>query len=136
MFRFKDTYRTSGRGITVILGIGTDIVEIVRVSERLGRKILTEREREYLPPTRAEEYLAGRFAAKEAISKALGTGIGKFVGFADIEVIPNSMGAPEVTLSQRVYQQFFQGRKVVIHLSLSHTDQVAVAMAVVEEISA
>src|SRR5690606_39406938 len=93
-----------GGGRAMILGIGIDLVELERIrrfgAERLARRILTERERAYLPRSegRILEFLAGRFAAKEAVSKAAGTGIGK-LSFQDIEILPDERSCPQVRLS-------------------------------------
>jgi holo-[acyl-carrier protein] synthase len=123
----------------MIFGVGTDIVEISRIEEvgleRLAERILTVAERRAMPsqPERQREYVAGRFAAKEAISKALGTGIGEMLRFMDIEIMPDELGAPRVALSRSVLQQFFGRSKVKIHVSISHSREYAVATAVIEE---
>jgi holo-[acyl-carrier protein] synthase len=75
----------------MIAGIGTDLIELNRVEKvisRLAKRILTPDEQVALPesPVRRLEYVAGRFAAKEAVSKAMGSGIGKTCSFQDIEV--------------------------------------------------
>lgn len=124
----------------MIRGIGTDIVELGRIEasglERLARRILTEREKEALPePKRRKlEYIAGRFAAKEAISKALGTGIGGLVSFMDMEILADGKGAPCVTISSEAHQRLFGQKLVRIHCSISHSEQYVMAMAVAEEI--
>jgi holo-[acyl-carrier protein] synthase len=106
---------------TVIKGIGIDITEIQRIQEmiqkhpRFAQKILTPAEdAQYrkFGGSRATEYLAGRWSLKESFSKAYGTGIGSAVGFQDIEIIDNQLGAPIVTKSP------FKGR---VHASVSHT---------------
>jgi holo-[acyl-carrier protein] synthase len=122
----------------LIKGIGTDILEIERLErldlERLAFKILTEQEREKIPikPHRRYEFLAGRFAAKEAIAKACGTGIGQHIGWRDIEILPNEKGKPQVHLSERVQEKLLAGQSYAIHLSISHSHGMAVAMAVWE----
>lgn len=102
--------------------------------ERLAFKILTEQERESVPmrPHRRYEFLAGRFAAKEAIAKAFGTGIGQQLGWRDIEILPNAKGQPLVRLSERAQEQLLAKQAYSIHLSISHSDGIAVAMAVWE----
>ncbi|WP_396589000.1 holo-ACP synthase [Bermanella sp. R86510] len=93
-----------------VLGIGTDIIEIARilkVYERQGNKlcqrILTPYELDVLTSKLSEQqqiaYLAKRWCAKEAVAKALGTGIAQGVVFQDIEIKNNEFGAPEVSLS-------------------------------------
>lgn len=121
----------------MILGIGTDIIEIDRIAqispERFSRRILNEDELIYYSHSkRIVEHLAGRFAAKEAISKALGTGIGAELSFRDISIIKDEKGAPRVQLSKQVMDYFFPNRNAKIHLSISHSRRYAVATAVIE----
>ena len=122
--------------IWVIFGLGIDIVSLKRIAEtdlqKLIGRILTEREQGYLPELQLKrlETLAGRFAAKEAISKALGTGIGKRCSFLDIEVINDKSGVPQATLSSKATQII--NRDFKIHLALSHEREYAVATAVIE----
>ncbi|RHW34869.1 holo-ACP synthase [Neobacillus notoginsengisoli] len=116
----------------MIIGIGLDLIEIDRISdllkrqERFPNRILTLAELEVfesLPSKRQVEFLAGRFAAKEAYAKALGTGIGELLSFQDIEIAKDELGKP-----------FFQkpaGRRT--HLSITHTKQYAAAQVVIEE---
>ena len=92
-----------------MLGIGTDIVEIPRIERvwdrhgpRFAERILTPAERETLgDQTFPWRFLAKRFAAKEAIAKALGTGIGVSLSWQDLEIRRLPSGAPEVHLSHR-----------------------------------
>lgn len=95
----------------MIKGIGLDIAEIPRIkkamerSEKFQKRILSERELELfhqLSDQRKVEFLAGRFAAKEAYSKANGTGIGKGCEFRQIEVLKDELGKPTL---------FFDGKK-------------------------
>lgn len=128
----------------MIYGIGHDIVEIERVSRLLGggtgdklmRRILTPAEWE-LPGrvARPGEFLAGRFAAKEAISKAFGCGIGRILGFADMEIVPDVNGKPSVRLSAEAWQRLgiLEPQRYAIHLSITHERQLASAFAVVEQ---
>jgi holo-[acyl-carrier protein] synthase len=124
----------------VIWGIGTDIVELERIErlgcERLASRILTAEEWARMPeqPRRCLEYVAGRFAAKEAISKALGTGIGGVCSFQDIEVVNDGHGKPFVILSEAVVQRVFPEGTATVHLSISHSTHYALAMAVVERV--
>lgn len=116
----------------MIKGIGLDIVEITRIKSACEKRatfasrVLTENECEIydtLSGDRQAEFLAGRFAAKEAFSKAYGTGIGK-LGFLDIEILPDEKGQPCVSKSP------FSGRAFV---SITHTDTIAAAQVVLEE---
>lgn len=89
-----------------VVGIGTDIVECLRIAQMIERhgelfinRVFTELEVEYCSSRRqATQHFAGRWAAKEAILKALGTGWRKGIAWRDIEVLNNSQGRPEVTL--------------------------------------
>jgi len=118
----------------MIIGIGLDIVELDRISEVLNRnpkfinRILTEKEKEYyyrLSNKRKIEFLAGRFAAKEAFSKAIGTGIGQKVSFLDIEVLYNESGKPIVI--QEVITSH-------VHVSITHSKQFAAAQVIIESL--
>jgi holo-[acyl-carrier protein] synthase len=118
--------------LTMIKGIGLDIVEIERVlqvCERQGEfpeRILVETELsiyKLLSMNRKVEFLAGRFAAKEAYAKANGTGFGKELSFKDIEVSVDIKGKPYI--SKPVEKS--------IHLSITHSRQYAVAQVIIEE---
>ncbi|ARK21395.1 MULTISPECIES: holo-ACP synthase [Sporosarcina] len=117
----------------MIQGIGLDIVELDRVARLDGRnskfreRILSERELhvyETLSGHRKIEYLAGRFAAKEAFSKARGTGIGTDCNFLDIEVISEASGRPVLYFRKQLAQGF---------VSITHTQTVAAAQVVLIE---
>ena len=124
----------------MILGIGVDIIEVARIrnaherfGERFMRRILHEAEIAYCRLHQdPSPFLAARFAAKEAISKAFGTGIGGELGWTDMEIAKHPSGAPYVVLhgSGRVLLQSRGGK--VVHLSLSHTTHYAAAQAVLE----
>jgi len=123
----------------MIRGIGTDMIEFMRIErvgvDRLAQRILTKREQACLPPLpkRRREYVSGRFAAKEAIAKALGTGIGGACSFQDIEVINGELGKPMVRLSSELKERMFGSREIQIYLSITHSEAHALAMAVIEE---
>lgn len=128
----------------MIKGIGTDIAEITRVrrimadhiGERFLRRILTGGERDLLAARqqRAAEFVAGRFAAKEALSKAIGCGIGDKLGFQDIEILPDQRGKPEVRLADRSRQALGLGDGDILHITISHSEQYAVAFALWETV--
>lgn len=128
----------------MIVGIGIDLVEIERMTHILSRKegsrfldrILTPKERERATGAlrRQAEYAAGRFAAKEAVSKALGCGIGKYVGLQDIEVLPDEQGKPHCTLSDQSRQRLQLGEDIRIHISITHSEATAAAYAIVERV--
>ncbi len=124
----------------MILGIGTDIVTIERMEaglRRFGRrfaeKILAEGELALLPEgERAASFLAGRWAAKEACVKALGTGFANGAGPRQIAVYNNAAGAPYLVLSGKA-QSLCNERKVAhMHVSISHDRLSAVAFVVLE----
>lgn len=114
--------------------VGVDIVEIGRVQssfERFGQRFLdrvyTVAEQAYCRG-RAPQ-LAGRFAAKEAISKALGTGIRR-IHWRNIEILPDRAGAPKVTLHGRAKERFESMKLDGLEVSISHSRENAVAMAI------
>jgi holo-[acyl-carrier protein] synthase len=121
-----------------ILGVGVDAVDIDRFREVLARRpglverMFTDTEREYArrvpDPT---QRLAARFAAKEAVLKTLGVGIGA-AGLREIEVRRNSEGAPFLALAGAAATLAAKRGITRWHLSLTHTDLVAVASAVAE----
>lgn len=117
-----------------ILGIGTDIIEVSRIREALKRhgdrfseKLFTEKEIQYCKKYHdPAPHYAGRFAAKEAILKALGTGLDAHTNWKEIEILNNSKGKPEVLLSSRIGRLFPQQS---ILLSISHCKEYATATA-------
>ncbi len=119
-----------------ILGIGCDLIEIDRIHETLLRlhdhflcRIFTEKEiklaRELKDPT---PFYAARFAAKEALSKALGTGIGKVLQWHDMEILKKPTGQPYVIWDQKIALQFSINHT---YLSLSHSKTHAMAFCVI-----
>ncbi|RDW17170.1 holo-ACP synthase [Oceanobacillus arenosus] len=117
----------------MIKGIGIDIIELYRIKKgmeantRFVDRILTENERHLFNQLqnhhRKVEFLAGRFAAKEAFAKAVGTGIGK-LSFHHIEVLPDSHGAP--VISAHGYEEYRS------FISITHSRDYAVAQVVIE----
>lgn len=109
-----------------------------RAGDKFVERILTPGEFE-LPgrSSRPAEFLAGRFAAKEAVSKAFGCGIGRVLSFKDIEVVPDVNGKPSVHLSSGAWERLgLSGTgEYVIHLSITHERQLASAFAVVERVN-
>ncbi|HDQ41709.1 MAG TPA: holo-[acyl-carrier-protein] synthase [Desulfonatronum sp.] len=121
-----------------IVGIGLDIVELDRIEriwQRFGlafaRRILTHGELRRIPE-RPAAYLASRFAAKEAVVKALGTGFSQGVTFQQIEVAALSSNQPALSLHGRASDVARQLGVGAIHLSLTHGRDVAAAMVVLE----
>lgn len=124
-----------------ILGIGVDVVEIARVAalrERQGEKglslVFLPSELEYcLARANADESLAVRFAAKEAVMKALGTGWTEGVAFSGIEVVREGLARPFVRLHGSTAERARELGAGAIHLSLSHGGGVAMAQALIEK---
>lgn len=124
------------------VGLGVDIVEIPRMKAILERtpsfrtRVFSEDERAYCDATAAPEiHYATRFAAKEAVVKALGTGFSRGISVRDIEVRRNAKGRPSVVLSGRAKEiAREQGvRELPLSLSYTHTDAVACAMAITQD---
>jgi holo-[acyl-carrier protein] synthase len=123
-----------------VLGIGIDLVDVHRIAtaiEKQGsaflRRIYTDREREYCEgKANAVEHFAARFAAKEAVAKAFGTGIGQKIGFLDIEILNQKSGAPCIVLLGKALLLSEARGVTEVLVSLSHTDQLAVASVVIQ----
>ena len=117
----------------MIAGIGIDLVELDRIDSLVKRqpdfvnRILTTKEisrYETLSNHRQIEFLAGRFSAKEAFAKAMGTGIGETVSFLDIEVLPDEKNKP--IMQSALFNGF-------IHVSISHSKAYAIAQVILEK---
>jgi len=126
----------------VILGVGVDLVDVARMettlrqrwSKRFLSRVFTEEEIaacEASPHT--AQCLAARFAAKEALVKALGTGFSQGVRPAQIHVRGGEQGRPWIELSGRALEVAASMNAVAIHVSLTHTRSAACAVVVVEE---
>jgi phosphopantetheine--protein transferase-like protein len=118
----------------MITGIGVDIVKIDRFEQIIAavvspfmHRVFTEREREWLDKRKADS-IAGVFAAKEAVAKALGTGFTKLHP-SDIEILHKENGRPYVVLHNNAKKL---ARRCNVHISISHTDTDAIAYAVIE----
>jgi holo-[acyl-carrier protein] synthase len=124
----------------MILGTGIDIIEVARIAssfekfgDRFVNRILLPGEIAYsLSHRNPAPFLAVRFAAKEAVSKAFGTGIGGQLGWQDIEIRHQESGEPFVVLHGKG-PELFEGRGAKkLHVSLSHTEHYAAATAILE----
>ena len=120
-----------------LAGIGVDMLEIARMQYALDerpyfiRRLFTEDERMYCEHTaRPAEHYAGRFAAREAVLKALGLGFGNGVGIGDVSVMRDDSGRPRVLLAGRAAEVAREQGVREVALSISHTHDVAVANAV------
>lgn len=118
-----------------ILGIGTDIIEIHRIQEAISKhgtrfldRLFTDEEQKYCQGyADAVPRFAGRFAAKEAVVKALGTGVLPEIQWREIEILNNPAGKPEVHFSARLQQTYHSLRVLV---SISHCESYATATAI------
>jgi holo-[acyl-carrier protein] synthase len=122
----------------VIKGIGIDIVEVARIAESLKKegfkeKVFTEDEITYCESKKAHaaESYAARFAAKEALGKALGTGVAPG-NLTEIETLPDEAGVPQIHLHGEMLRRAYFWNAGAIFVSLSHTDQMAAAQVIVE----
>ena len=124
----------------MILGTGIDIIEVARIAssfekfgERFVNRILLPEEIAYcLTHKNPAPFLAVRFAAKEAISKAFGTGIGAALGWRDMEIRRKESGEPYVVLHGNGRELFAARGAKHLLVSLSHTEHYAAATAVLE----
>src|SRR5207253_5029130 len=122
-----------------VLGIGVDMVEVERIQhsldrfgERFMKRVFTEGEIAYCVSMKfPARHYGARFAAKEAVSKAFGTGIGKQMGWRDIEVRRKLSGEPYAVLHGGAEELAKKLGVVEVLVSLSHTDNYSVANAVV-----
>jgi holo-[acyl-carrier protein] synthase len=120
----------------VIVGVGTDLVDIDRFAAaldrrpRLAQRCFTRAEESYcasraFPP----QHFAARFAAKEAVGKALGVGMRRW---QEVEVVRGPLGAPGIALHGRFAQRGLELRIARVHISLTHDRGTAMAFAVAE----
>jgi holo-[acyl-carrier protein] synthase len=122
----------------MLLGLGVDMVEVGRVKrarerwgERFLNRVFTSEERSYcLRKAFPEQSFAARFAAKEAVLKAIGTGLSGGIGWKDVEIVNNKSGKPEVNLGEKITERI-GGKKILI--SISHTKGFAIAYAILLE---
>lgn len=119
----------------MIKGIGCDIVDISRIEQLLNQnrfleKVYTPYEQEYIRGKTAHT-AAGLWVAKEAVSKAFGTGFTGFV-MKDIEVLHNDSGQPEILLHNGAIAAAEKLKIKRIHISISHEDKQAIAFAVAQ----
>ena len=123
-----------------IVGIGVDVVDCARIEssierfgERFLRRVFTEGEIAYSQSMKfPARHFAARFAAKEALSKAFGTGIGKSMGWRDLDVRKKESGEPYVVLSGGADQMANDRGITKVRISLSHTDTIGMAIIVLE----
>ncbi len=119
---------------STIYGLGTDIIEIARMRQSIERhgmhflnRLFSQKEQDYCYKFQDPvPHFAGRFAAKEALVKALGTGFGKLVSWQDIEVLSDDNGKPVVYTSDHLKREFKTPNLMV---SISHSTEHATATA-------
>lgn len=115
-------------------GLGNDIIEIERIRQSIERhgqhflaRLFTAQEQDYCYKFKdSVPHFAGRFAAKEAISKALGTGLGAELSWLDIEVLGDEQGRPIVHFSEEAKKRFHNPHMLI---SISHSENYATAVA-------
>lgn len=125
----------------MIHGIGTDLVSVKRIEDALFRygdrflhRILSEAEvAEYANSSQPARFIAKRFAAKEAFSKAWGTGIGEAIGWHDVSVTHDAQGKPLIAPSAALSAKFMIEHIVAAHVSLSDENDHALAFVVLEK---
>jgi holo-[acyl-carrier protein] synthase len=124
----------------MIVGIGVDIVDISRVHgllerfrDRFLQRVFTDAENLYASKSvKTAERLAGRFAVKEAVLKAFGTGKSQGILWRDVETVPGRMGRPKVNLYGNAYKYLKILKGDQIHVSIAHDGGKAVAFVVIE----
>ncbi len=127
-------------GVVGVVGLGLDLVEVGRLEDVIGRqgdrflrRVFTEEERAYCSAkSEPAVFYAARFAAKEAVAKAFGTGIGASIGWLDIEVVRSVSGAPEVLLAGKGADLAASRGVSRVFLSLTHTGGMAAASVVLQ----
>lgn len=123
----------------MIVGIGTDIIEIKRISTQLTQdpefkhSLFTKNEISYCESKKSwDQNFAGRYVAKEAFFKALGTGWRNGMSYTDIEIINDELGKPEITVSNKTKVYCKEQGITTIFVSISHTKEYATAFVVIE----
>lgn len=122
----------------MIVGLGIDLVELQRIrrvyekwGDRFARRFLSDAELDY-KTEESTAWLAGRFAAKEACAKALGTGFQAGVLWHDMRVLPNRLGKPEMILQGKALEISQNLGARHLHLSITHERMMACAVLILE----
>ena len=121
-----------------VLGHGVDMIEIPRIARMVERhgfrfleRVYTQTEQAYCKDKkRMFEHLAARFAAKEAVLKALGTGWSAGIGWTDVEVVHEASGRPRIELHNAASREARERGISSVLISISHTDNAAIASAI------
>jgi len=125
----------------MIVGIGIDIIQIHRIIESYNKfgdmflkKIFTEKEIEYCSGFHSKfESYAGKFSVKEAFMKSIGAGIRQGVWFKDIEILNYESQKPYIKLYRKAEKYYKNMGSPMIHISISHTDENAAAVVILEK---
>lgn len=125
----------------MIIGLGTDIIDVDRVEKLISKGdtylqgIFTDLEITYCRSKHyPQRHFAGRFAAKEAFLKALGTGYRDGIGFSEIEIVNDSLGKPVINVSGHAHSKLCELASTTFrtHLSLAHVKSMATATVIIE----
>jgi holo-[acyl-carrier protein] synthase len=124
----------------MIIGIGTDVIEVRRIREALERhgdrmlkRLFTPLEIEYCSARKnAALHYAGRFASKEAAFKAMGRGWGGDVSWKDVEIYNEPSGAPHLNFYGKALEIVTEKKMTASHVSISHVEEIATAIVVLE----
>ena len=124
----------------MIFGIGIDLIEVPRV-EKLARKedkflkkIFTQTEIDYCRKFKnGSQNFAGRFAVKEAFSKAMGTGLSNGIKFNEIETVNDDLGKPEIVLYGSTKEILKERDLKCVHVSIAHLKDYATAIVIIEK---
>lgn len=125
----------------MIKGTGIDIVEITRIERLIAKgstfteKVFSEKETEYcLAQSKPSESFAGKFAAKEAFLKAIGTGWRGKIALNEIEILNDDLGKPILALIGGTKAELPDLITAILHVTISHSAQYAVAMVILEDV--
>jgi len=124
----------------MIVGIGIDLVEIPRIQAihtrhgtRFTKRILTDAENAYVMQHRdPSARLAGRWAAKEAALKALGTGLAEGIRWRDVEILPDERGKPTLFFHAKAAERAKELHASIFHVTITHSDGLAMAQVILE----
>jgi len=124
----------------MILGVGTDVIEVVRIKqavekygERFLRRLFTPAEIEYCSARKNSAlHYAGRFASKEAAFKAMGRGWGGEISWKDVEITNLGSGAPQITFHGKALEVITEKKMTRAHVSISHIEDIATAIVILE----
>jgi len=124
----------------MIVGIGIDLIEPERIQaiyarhqQRFLQRILTETERAYvLRHAEPSQRIAGRWAAKEAAFKALGTGLASGIGWKDAEIINESSGKPTLIFHGKASERAAELGATLFHITITHSNSLAMAQVILE----